>query len=130
MFETPKRPRIAVAVPDAPVRIRREPETEPEPESEPESEPVQKLPPLDVSEAEDEEDEAEEEAEDEDEVDEDQEVDEEDHKDQEVDEEDHKDQEDLLSKIVTFLKAPNTIPIAVLVGWTAFLTLKNYCSCP
>jgi hypothetical protein len=105
MFETPTRPQSAVVVPDAPVRIRREPE------------PAQELPPLEASE-----DEAEDEAEDEeDEVDEET---------QEVDEEDHKDQEDLLSKIVTFLKAPNTIPIAVLVGWTAFLIFKNYCSCP
>lgn len=52
----------------------------------------------------------------------------------EAEDEDQEDQEpepeNTWAKIVTFLSAPNTIPIAVLVGWTAFLTFKNYCSCP
>ena len=110
MFETPKRPQSAVAVPDAPVRVRREPDPSPADQED-------ELPPLDVSEDEAEDEEAEE---------------------AEEAEEDHKDQdwlqpqganEDLFSKIVTFLKAPNTVPIAVLVGWVTYLTLQNYCSC-
>jgi hypothetical protein len=128
MFETPKRLQSAVPVPDAPVRIRKEPSDPADQDDE--------LPPLEASE-----DEAEAE-EDQEDVDEEaqEDVDEEDQEDQEavdeedqeaVDEEDHKDQqEDLLSNIVAFLKAPNTIPIAVLVGWTAYLTVKTYCSCP
>jgi negative regulator of genetic competence, sporulation and motility len=113
MFETPTRPQSTATVPDAPVRIRKEPDPSPADQEDelPQSE----------DEAEDqEEDEAEEEAEDQEE--------DEDEAEEEVD--DNKDQEDLLSKIVVFLKAPNTIPIAVLVGWTAYLTVQNYCSCP
>ena len=110
MFETPKRLRSAVAVPDAPVRMAR---PSPDPR-----EKEDELPPLEASD--DEEDQEEDQEPDEEEA---TEVDEDQEDDVEV-------KEDLLSKIVTFLSAPNTIPIAVLVGWTAFLIFKNYCSCP
>jgi hypothetical protein len=122
-FETPKRQRVEVPVPDAPARPSRE----------------DSLPPLDASE-----DEAEDEAEDEQDEDEDEDEQDEDEQDeQDEDDEDQKaedqkaeaqeaeaQEEDILAKIVTFLKAPNTIPIAVLVGWIAFLTVQTYCSCP
>jgi len=115
MFETPKRLQSTAAVPDAPVRIRKEPETETETEAEPEDE----LPPS--------EEEAEEVDEDEDE---DEEAVDEDDEDQEEEDQEEPAPDNTWSKVVTFLSAPNTIPIAVLVGWTAYLTVQNYCSCP
>lgn len=118
MFETPKRPRSAVAVPDAPGRMAR-PSPDPR-ENEDE------LPPLEASD------------------DEDQDWLRQQPPPAGATEDEDQDwtgqqpppavaeevKEDLLAKFVTFLKAPNTIPIAVLVGWATYLTLKNYCSCP
>lgn len=105
MFETPTRPRPAVTVPDAPARVRRYPEPSPEPEDE--------LPPLDVS----------------DDEDEDQEEEEDQDQDQEQDQEEEE-QDKRVPGPLNFLTSPNTIPIVVLVGWTAYLMFKNYCSCP
>jgi hypothetical protein len=113
MFETPKRLLSTAAVPGAPVRIRREPDPSPADQED-------ELPPLDVSEDE-------EEAEDQEEDQEDQE---EEAEDQEAEDQEEPEPDNTWSKVVTFLSAPNTIPIAVLVGWTAYLTVQNYCSCP
>jgi len=90
--------------------------------------PERPVPPLPAEEEEEAEDVEAEEVEEEEETEE-AEAEEEEEEEEDAEEEDEAAEE---PKIINLLTSPNTVPIVVLVGWAAYLsilTFQNYCSC-